>query len=599
LRQTCPPGVYWSALGNGQGNLWHHYGGLGKLQWNHNFNDHSFLNMRLSENFNQYIFDQPMADPNIPNLENPGAPYSWADALGTTCPTYPYQAGTPVAAPAGDPYDMCASGDGIQVFWGNRRSNIWQGAADYTNAINDKVTIQAGVSQEMDHNTFEYYNTHVFTLVPSAVAPGGLFYPGIFETADYPTNQQVAYIDPTFHIGKLMIQPGITWARRHYGFPADQGYATGAGLCPRGQKCNVYSGGYTATALDPTFNGSYAFSPNDDIKFSWGDTTSFISSAYIYTSSLAAGTGDAGLATTRNPFVPGTTFEPQQNHAGELLWEHNFGNNTTMRVGPYFNKTSNYYNNFRPFFGYFQKGCSALNISACTPCTVGPTSCVPIFARNSVLTNNNRHQTFGFEFGLNHINNAPRGTSYWLSATYDNYWTTATSLAGAYINSSLPANIIQSGMMIRATSNPLWSGTILADYHSNGFHFDPLIYYQGDTFFNTGQRNTGFPNYRTCSSHGLQYICQNEMIAHGWWRAKVTTYKEFGPKRNLVLGVTVDNLFNNTMDTTPCQVDNSGTGCFPFTGPQSGVVGVAPGTQIYQNYSQSPRTFYFFAGIRM
>jgi len=74
--QTCPEGIYWSALGNGQGNIWHHYGGLGKIQWNHNFNDRSFLNLRLSNNFNQYIFDQPMADPNIPNLENPGAPYA-------------------------------------------------------------------------------------------------------------------------------------------------------------------------------------------------------------------------------------------------------------------------------------------------------------------------------------------------------------------------------------------------------------------------------------------------------------------------------------------------------------------------------------------
>jgi hypothetical protein len=58
----------------------------------------------------------------------------------------------------------------------------------------------------------------------------------------------------------------------------------------------------------------------------------------------------------------------------------------------------------------------------------------------------------------------------------------------------------------------------------------------------------------------------------------------------------VSNLFDNVTDTTPCQSD--GTGCWPFDGPQSGVT--APLNQwIYQNYSQSPRTIYFFAGIKM
>jgi len=587
--QPCPLGIYWSALGNGQGNLWHHYGGLGKIQWNHNFNDHSFLNFRVAENFNQYIFDQPVADPNIPNLENPGGPFSWG---GASCPLYPYVAGTPVAYSA-TIGDMCMWGDGIQVFYGDRRSNIWQLAGDYTNTISDRITLKAGVSTEHDNNVFDYENTHVFTIMPD----GSLHYPGIYEEANYPTNQQVAYINPDIHIGKLMLSPGLTYAQRHYGFPADQGYATGKGICPNGVTCNVYAGGYTARALDPTFNGTYAFSANDDVKFSYGDTTSFISSAYIYTTSLANGTGFDGLITLRNPFLPGTSFAPQQNHAGELLWEHNFGNNTTMRVGPYFNKTSNYYESYRPFLGFFINTCNPLSIGSCTPCTAGSANCVPIFAKITTLSNTGRHQTFGLEFGFNHVNNLPRGLSYWVGATYDNYWTTERSLSAAYINTPLPYNIIQQGIMIRAASNPLWSGTVLADYHSNGFHLDPLIYYQGDTFFNTGQTNTGYPNFTTCKdSNGLQYICQNQMIAHGWWRAKLTAYKEFGPKGNVIVGFTADNLFDNNTDTAPCISD--GTGCPPFNGPQSGIIDT-PGSWIYQNYSQSPRTFYFFIGTKM
>lgn len=595
--QTCPLGIQWSSLGSGQGNLWHHYGGLGKIQWNHNFNEHSSLNFRIAENFNQYIFDQPMADPNIPSMENAGDPYNWMDQIGvgaSACPAYPYTAGTPVQIPTTDSGDMCMSGDGVEVFWGNRRSNIWQTAADYTNVVNDYLTIRAGASQEMDHNTFDYFDTAAYTVLPN----GSLRYPSISEEASYPTNQQVAYINPDIHIGKLLISPGLTYASRHYGFPADQGYATGGGNCPTGLTCNVYSGGYTAHALDPTFNGTYAFGPNDDVKFSWGDTTSFIASSYVYTSSLAANTGFDQGHTARNPFLPGTTFAPQQNHAAEVLYEHNFGNNTTMRVGPYYNKTTNYYNEYKPFLGFFQKGCNPLDLSGCTPCSFVPGgTCGPVFAKSTILQNNGEHNTFGAEFALNHINNSPLGTSWWLSATYDNYWTTSTSLSAAYLNFPLPSYLINQGMRLRTSSNPLWSGTLLADFHSNGFHFDPLVYYQTDTFF--------YPNGALCpnAATGLFDVCQQQ-TAHGWWWSKLNVYRDFGTKPTLTLGFTVSNLFDNNTDTTPCSNSDpffapyNGTGCWPFDGPQSGVIG-PPGQLIYQNYSQSPRTFYFYAGIKM
>ena len=594
--QPCPLGIQWSALGNGKGNLWHHYGGLGKIQWNHNINEHSFFDLRLAENFNQYIFDQPMADPNIPSIENPGQPYSF---FGSACPNYPYTPGTPVpfpvfstpSGPAPDPFDMCAQGDGVQVFYGDRRSNIWQGAVDYTNALSDRITIKAGVSHEYDRNLFHYINTHVFTILPTNTNDGTLVYPGVDEDATYPTIQDVAYADSELHFGKLMIDPGLTWAQRHYAFPADQGYATGAN-CPT--TCTPYSGGYTAHVINPTFNGTYSFSPNDVLTFSWGDTTSFIASAYLYTSSIATFTGFDGVSTTRNPFIPGTTFQPQLNHAAELLWEHNFGNNTTLRVGPYYNKTTNYYTEFKPFLGYFiTPPCNNLDIAACTPCSVGTAGCAPVFAHNNVLTNNNEHQTFGAEFGLNHdVSARPRGVSYWVAATYNNFWTSATDISAAFVNIPLPENITRSGLRIRSVSNPLWSGTILADFHEDRFHLDPLIYYQGDTFFNTGVTCDKDANGNTVAP----FICQNEQIAHGWWRANLTAYEELGVKHNYVLGLKVDNLFDQVTDTTPCITD--GTGCFPFNGPFSGIVDT-PGSLIYQNYSQSPRTFYFFAGVKM
>ena len=142
------------------------------------------------------------------------------------------------------------------------------------------------------------------------------------------------------------------------------------------------------------------------------------------------------------------------------------------------------------------------------------------------------------------------------------------------------------------------------------FHADPLIYYQGDTFFNTGDIHSCIPatdsNTATrCIAQGgtpvEPYFATNRLIAHGWWRVNLTLYEELGVKRNFIVGVKADNLFNQVTDTAPCQAD--GTGCYPFDGPQSGSNQTASAypniNWIYPNYSQSPLTFYFFAGIRM
>src|SRR5579872_5752340 len=587
--QPCPLGLQWSPLKSGQGNFWHHYGGLGKIQWNHDFNDHSFLNFRVDDNYNEYIFDQPMSDPNIPSLENPGDPYAWNGAIGTGgCPTYPYTAGTPVQAPGGDPFDQCAWVDGAESTWDNRRSNIWQVGADYTNAVNDHFTIKAGVSDQFNDNLLNYYATDAFLIVPNGTPTGEAVWPGIHEISDVNTTEPLAYFDPEFHVGKWMINPGITYAQRHYAFPADNGYIgqpTNQGTVTAG---DIYSGGWTAKAWDPTLNGTYTFSPKDVLSFSAGSTTNFIGSAYIYTNSAVLYSGfDAGRD-PRDPFVPGTTFEPQQNFSSELMWSHDFGDGVTMRVGPYHNFTHNYYAEYTPFLGYFVGGCTSNTTTGCTPCTIGTANCTAAFSKNSILSNNNATEDTGVELGVNRVNNAPKGTSFWLSLTYDNYWDTSGDISGAYINFPLPQNIIDKGIKVRALSNPLWNFTGLVDYHSNGFHFDPIVSYQGDTFFNTG--TVTYPKV------GEPYISANEQIAHGWWTANLMAYKEFGTTKQFVLGFNVQNLFDNTMDIYPCTSD--GTGCSPFDGPQSGVIDT-PGTLIYQNYSQTPRTFYFFAGVKM
>lgn len=537
--QTCPTGLYFGSLPNGGGNIWHHYGGLGKIQWNHNLNDHSFFTMRLAENFNQYIFDQPMADPNYPNLENAGGGWNWAEALGlpaSACPAYPYTPGSPVQIPVGDGGpngDICAQDDGVEVFWGDRNSHMYIGNFDYTNALSAKTTLKFGGSYERDYNVYNYFCKNVFNSDGS--------WPDNYLRSIYPSDIYTAYAEDDFHAGKFLFEPGLEYAAEHYAFPIN--------------------GGMTQSIVNPTFNGTYTFDPNNVLRFSWGDTSSFVGTGYIY---RTTGGSNPVVSGTYNPTKSGFSFAPQQNHSADIMWEHQFDANTSLRVGPYWNKTNNYYGSYRPVI-----------------------SMNPLRFGNTVLSNFGRHQTFGIEFGLNHVNNMPRGMSWWISGTYDNYWTSNRSLPASYVNTPLPPNIVLAGQLVRVTGNPLMSGSIVADYHSDRFHLDPLLYWQNGTFYNTGV---------TCGPSTAAYICAPESIAGGYIKVSLEPWLELGPKRNVIVGLKVDNLFNNNNDIIPCVSD--GTGCYPFNGPYSGVV-TAPGTSIYQNYSSGPRTFYVFGGIRM
>jgi hypothetical protein len=244
-----------------------------------------------------------------------------------------------------------------------------------------------------------------------------------------------------------------------------------------------------------------------------------------------------------------------------------------MRIGPWWNSTTNYYEQYSP-------------IISTNPFKLGP----------SVLSNAGAHNAMGAEFALNHVDTRPVGISYWLSATYDNYWTTSTTLAGSFVNSPIPQNLIDEGVRVRAFANPLLQGSLVADFHSGRFHWDPTVFYSTEYFYNLAA--TTDVNGNSCANAaGAPQICQNERIAGANWWARFVAYEELGPQRNFIVGLRVDNFLGNNNDVAPC-ISTNGTGCPPFDGPYSGIVN-APGTEFYQNYTQNPRLFYFFAGVRM
>lgn len=560
--QPCPVGLYFGTANTNQegGNIWHHYSGIGKIQWNHILNDHSFFALRLAENFNQYIFDQPVSDYNVPAIEN-----SSDFAVSSSCPAYPYAAGTPVVTAGGDPTKVpcMAQWNWFSTgYFGDRRSNMWLGSLDYTNQISENTLLKAGIGQEYDNNLWNTFFTWYFNSPGSWSSP----WPGLNSSSSYPDHVQSGYVDVSQHVGKFLIHPGVLYQRMEYDYPGGSPYSVGI--------------------WNPTFSLTYNMGLNDVLRGSYTDSTSFVGTGYVYR------LGSSYYA----PGNPTFSAAPTIIHSYDLQWEHEFSPNTSVKLGPYFNKATNIFRVYRPLLSVDQNG---------KP-TYGPTA----------ASNGGFRQSMGLEFGFNHVDPRPEGVSFWLAATYDNFWTNNTSsLTGSY-GGSYSNNLPPSLPVVRNSGNPLFSATLTADLHKDAFHLYPLIYYQGPTFYQTGAcyANTTWQNIPGVGSPFAPYGCGStssfvrkpvalmpELLSSGYWMANMTALVNVGPHKDLTIGMSIQNLFNNTRDTTPCWVTQQvhtpslAPGCAPYY-PSSSDPGqnLKPGTYQYQNYSQQPTQIQFF-----
>ena len=513
--QACPAGLYWNALPNGGGVYTKHYGGLGKIQWNHVIGENSSIAVRLAENFNQYLFDQILSDPN-----NPGPPET---PLQAGCPPLPYQSGTPVQVGSGY---ICTHNSGD--YYQDRNSRMYLAAIDYTTTPSANLSVKAGVGQEYDQNYRGVFNVSSFD--PNTGRWPGMAYWG--SVADIPTHIPYIYAQASINAGHFTLEPGARYQRESYGLP----------LFPSGNGFAGSTGSYSVGAWIPTFAGTYRMGLNDVVRFSWGDMSSFIGTAYVWRIS-----GTNTTPTFYNPNQPGAAVAPQINHSADMMWEHQFGPNTSLRLGPWMRRTSNYFEEYNPITGFDANG-------------------DPIFSKQDVPTNGLKISAFGVEFGLNHEDPRPTGASVWLSGSYDNYWTTATSGNSGYYNFPLPSNLVNQGIYVRNSNVPLFGGTFLADLHAGGFHVLPLLYYSFDSFYNIAalQQCSATPG----AGCGTQ-ISQPEGVGSGYFILNTTISKDFG--NGFTVGIRGTNLTNNLQGTTPCQVDSTGTGCYPYDGLQSGV----------------------------
>jgi hypothetical protein len=450
---------------------------------------------------------------------------------------------------------------------------MYLGSVDYTNNVNDNVTIRAGVGDEYDNNLNNSYFSFYFN--------GDGSWPGVNSISTYPDHILDAYLDGSFKVHKLLIAPGLLYQRMAYDYPQTTD-ATG--------KVTAAGGPYGVSIYNPTFALTYTADPKNVIRGSFTDSTSFVGTGYVYRQGSSVYSPGAG--TTGGTF----SAKPTIIHSYDLQYEHQFDSNTSFRIGPYFNKASNIFQIIRP----------VTSVSSTGQVHYGP----------AVAVNGGFRQSFGAELGLSHVDKKPIGISYWLAATYDNFWANSTeSLVGSYGGSGSGSNSLSAFPPVRNTGDPLISATLTADFHKDNIRVLPMVYYQGPSFFQTGQcaasarwqglSGVGTP-YFTCAANS-SFVAQPahllpELMSKGYWYANITGLVDIGPKKDQTFGVQITNLFNNVSDTAPCwvtaQVNTPSLqpGCAPFYpgGQTQPGVGSQTNRYVYQNYSQTPTQVQIF-----
>jgi Carboxypeptidase regulatory-like domain/TonB-dependent Receptor Plug Domain len=584
--QTCPLGLYFTALQNGAGNFLGHYSGIGKIQWNHVINARSSFALRLAENFNQYIFDQKLSDPNLASFGSPGS----------GCPSYPYSAGAPLPDDGSGGECTMDLGD----YYQNRYGNDYYAQFDYTYTPNENLTFKGGAGQEYDNMKRDVRYLNHFNNPNNILQPCGGFtfsYSCRNSYTDVPMHVPYVYAQAQMNFGKFTIQPGLRYSRAYYAIPAQPNLI--GDFQPNGTPGGTASTGFLA----PSLLGTYRFDPNNVLRYSYATTGQFIGTEFVYRLG----------STTYNPFYLktgpsgnpiSTSIKPQVNTSFDLQWEHQFSPSTSLKIGPYYRFSNNYLASYSPLIN-----------------TPGP-GVAPKYG-SPILSSNLKIRSFGIEAGLSHQDNRPVGASYWLSGSYNNYWTQVSFFGQvAFVNTPIADYFASKGILVRSPYVPPLAATLVADLHANGWHVIPDAYWTYGNWYRTGACGAYVNGAQVVPNQYTQPVsCKGSagtnagksppymlpaLRGMGYWKLNVTLAKDIGT--HYVAGVRVLNATNAQSDwasgTIPCWNDQDsnlptgmGSGCGSLNGPQSGTV--APVGYIYQRLTQSPRTFELFLNYKM
>lgn len=403
-------------------NVWYHWSNLGKIQWNHSFSDKLFGQFHLAENFNQYIFNQPLDAANFDRSLVPGTP---------------------------------ATTGGAQDEYSDRRSQIYIGAFDLTYAPNANATYKAGISYERDTSAENYYD---YCGCDDA-GTGSPFnnngtYPNLFLAVDYPLYLPSAYLDTHQTFGKLSVEPSIRWDRETYAIPNNPDPAAYA------------QGPYGVQTFSPRFAFSYAFNSNSSLRGSYGITSTFVPAAYVFNNSPNG--IDAQDGRLISPYYPGSDIKPQIDHNIDLGYAQSITRQDSFRVSPFYHLSGNKLAYTRQY---------VVNPDG-TVVAQGPT----LFKTG--IVNKATGFEFGFNHVVlgDGLSSYLSGTftNYWGSVTSGTL--AGGTPYGRFVN---PQEFALNASLYRNSSQPPWTVSYTALYTHGHFHAAPYINYQVGAPYNT------------------------------------------------------------------------------------------------------------------
>ena len=288
--QVCPAGLYFASVDPNAGNNWHHLSGIGKLQWNHIINDKSAMSdpyrgelqpvhLRAAD-----VRPEQRRVPECERVRHQLSPERREGVRRFVVPGVSVRRGLAAAADSDKNGTLHECTQDIEDFYGDRRSNMYTGGIDYSNAPNANWSYKIGLGNEVDRNLQHYYNLNKFN--------GDGTYPQNSTWSEFPTSIPSRLRGASFNVGRFVLQPGLRFQMEHYAYPG---------------------GGKTVRALDNTFAERTAWTP-----------TTCCASRTGQPPALSARRTSTASAATYNPDKNGQAFDPQINHSADLMLERNW-----------------------------------------------------------------------------------------------------------------------------------------------------------------------------------------------------------------------------------------------------------------------------------
>lgn len=555
---TAPTGLQYTQQTKTSANVWYHYSGLGKLQWNHVFNDKLFGQFRLAENFNDYVFDQPYETANFNGALNPGDPIGMGQIIGSAA----YR----------------TIGRGVQDDYERRRSHMYFAQADLTFSPTSRSTYYGGLSYERDASRQFYYDLCGCAEAVASVSIGNKLYgspfnvdgswPNLFLAVDYPLILPSAYAGTRQTFGKLTVEPSLRWDYEQYDIP-------------KGAPGSFAGGAFGVNSVSPRFAFSYAPNSQATLRGSYGVTSTFVPAAYVFNNSPNGIFEQGGRAIS--PYYPGSVIAPEQDHNVDLSYARALRDGvSSLRISPFYHKSNN----------KLIRIANVITNADGTVSTNGP----PQF-KTGVIT-----QNLGVEFGFNHVVRGD-GLSYYVAGTWQNYW---GSLSSSILNSSTPFGLpidltafINNHSLYRNSSQPPLSMSFTADYNHARYHIRPFFVYEVGAPYNVLTNQKLFPGLPASDPRSTLVDSAIHNAGAFWYGNLDLGYDLSRNGANVTtIGVNIRNLTaNRTADIAPSpnrSYPNSGdTGAAATYGP-----GVLPNTLYYTPPSGSARLYQLYLSTK-